>query len=100
MRKIPLLFRFHKGMLEDSMRTMREIFSESSLFLMIQCEWEFEPIALKVTPYIYDDRIKWDTHIVTAKFKGLESSGFMPVGFLNRDPQWKQQQGEVNEVEA
>jgi hypothetical protein len=96
----PLLFRFHKGMLEESMQTMREIYSFESLIMMINCEWDFMPVAIRVSPYVYDDRINWDTHIVTAKFKGLEDSGFMPVGFLNRDPGWSHQQGEVNEVEA
>lgn len=84
----PLLFRFHKGMLEDSMKTMREISSFQSLKMMIECEWDFEPVAIKISPYVYDDRIKWDTHIVSATFKGLDESGFMPVGFLSRMPEW------------
>jgi hypothetical protein len=94
----PLYFRFHRGILEDSMKTTREIYSFEALITMITCEWEFEPVSIKITPYVYDGRIGWDTHIVSAKFKGLLDQGFMPVGFLNRNPEWNIQQGEVCEV--
>ena len=79
---------------------MREIYSFEALIMMINCEWDFEPVAIRVEKYVYDERIDWDTYIVTAKFKGLADSGFMPVGFLNRAPDWALKQGEVNEVEA
>lgn len=84
----PLLFRFHKGRLEDSMKTVRQIDSFEFLIWLINHDWDFRPIAIKVSPYVYDERIHWDTHIVSARFKGLENDGFMPVGFLNRKPEW------------
>jgi hypothetical protein len=94
----PLLFRFHRGLLKDSMDTVREILSFEQLLLMISIEWEFEPNEIRIEKYAYDDRIQWDTRIVLAKFKSLNQIGFSPVGFLNRAPDWRHLQGDKLEI--
>lgn len=89
-----LLFRFHRGGLDDSLKTVVEVDSLESLISIISKDWEewiLEPLELdiiKIDPYVYDHRINWDTHIVTVRFKNLEKDSFMPVGFLNRKPDW------------
>lgn len=85
----PLLFRFHRGKLDESMMTVRNVDSYEFLRWIIASYWDFIPIKIKIEPYVYDERIEWDTHIVSAQFKGLEDKGFMPVGFLNRKPDWE-----------
>ena len=79
------LFRFHRGSLEDSMNTVREIASYNHLLKIINDDWkswgvELEKIDIK--PYVYDERIGWDTHIVLATEK--ESGKTYPIGFLNQ----------------
>ncbi len=93
-----LLFRFHRGCIDESMKTVIAIHSYQQLIEHIEEHWDFYPMTIKIMPYVYDDRIHWDTHIVSAHFKGIEKQGFMPVGFLNRNPEWDLLQGEDSEV--
>ena len=61
------LFREHRGMLEDSMKTCIEIKDSKHLykiFSYINCEIIQEP-------YCYDERIKWDTYIIYATGYGV-----------------------------
>ena len=56
-------FRFHRGSLADSMATVREV---NSLYELITALNDVcEPGKVLIKPYCYDDRIDWDTHIVT-----------------------------------
>jgi hypothetical protein len=87
-----LLFRFHKGGLEESMQTLKVIDSFEHLLLMITSYWGMPFTNLTIKPYIYDERIKWDTQIVMIH----EDDKHYPVGFLNRKPDWQHQPGEVN----
>lgn len=65
-------FRLHKGSLDESMKTVKCYASKESLIKDMQKyhPWiEFE--ELKIEKYVYDDRINWDTHIVTIPGYGV-----------------------------
>ncbi len=58
------LFRLHRGSLADSMATARTITTMHDLVKALDEDgWPHGDI--KVKPYCWDDRIGWDTHIVT-----------------------------------
>ncbi len=62
-------FRFHRGGLEDSMATVVEIESTKKA-ITTHCNNTmgatfYIPQDIEVKPYGYDDRIGWDTHVVT-----------------------------------
>ena len=78
-----LMFRPHRGSLDDSMSDIVELPDMDALIQMI--EEYLSPYkhglvinrdTVKVEKYYYDERIKWDTHIVS-----LENYGV--IGFLN-----------------
>jgi hypothetical protein len=95
-----LLFRFHRGGLDESMESIQRIDSFEELVIVVGCWWDSPFDQITIDPYFYDDRIKWDTQIVMIHVKNKK----YPVGYLNREPTkefWNiTQQGEVNEVEA
>lgn len=68
------LYRDHMGMLRESMKTLQEMkdFSELEVYL----HKSFGPGEITVKPYVYDDRIDWETHIVCHKGRA--------VGFTDR----------------
>jgi hypothetical protein len=69
--------RIHRGSLADSMETVRVVNgSKEDLFAIIQKS--LEPFGreitsdmLTVTPYHYDSRIGWDTHLITIEGYGV-----------------------------
>lgn len=68
--------REHRGLLADSMKTVVEIDPTiESLANAIQNSLHdflcVDKDKIKVKPYVYDDRIKWDTHIVTIDGYGV-----------------------------
>ena len=73
-------FREHRGGLAESMRTLMEVIDRKQLQRLLvekSAPWEVqlrELIALhglEVKPYTYDERINWDTHIVTLEGYGV-----------------------------
>jgi len=63
-------FRYHRGGLRESMETIIEVSGKQDLVdKFLKDEWIslYNPTldTVQVKPYSYDDRIKWDTHIVT-----------------------------------
>lgn len=57
-------FRFHRGSLKESMTTVVEIGGLLDLIAELQnAGWPPGNVAVK--RYVFDDRINWDTHIVT-----------------------------------
>ncbi len=82
----PLLFRFHRGTLEESMKTVIEIpnqeFLKQHIIKIVDCI----PRQLIVRPYEYDERIGWDTHIVLMAIDwGI---AVFPIGYFNYNPPW------------
>lgn len=76
-----MLYRDHRGSLDDSMKT---VVSLPATRLALFCHLYKEPFMpefkiqdLEVKAYGYDPRIKWHTHIVTIKGNA--------VGFTNED---------------
>ncbi len=99
----PLLFRFHRGGLDESMQTVIEIKSFSHLIMHIEEKWEVQPLKISIEPYMYDARIEWDTHIVQVTFGHPQGNMITyPVGFLSRAPdEWREvnyQQGDKIEI--
>ena len=89
MENKPVLFRFHRGLLEDSLKTVIEIHSFEQLLLHIVSEMDMELSSISYEPYVYDERIGWDTQIVTGHFKGFPVN--VPIGFLNKQPTWREE---------
>ena len=77
-----LLFRFHRGGLDESMETVVEINSYSHLTELVSSEWDIPISVIYFERYIYDHRINWDTYIVSVFLNGLK----VPIGYFNRDP--------------
>lgn len=84
-------FRRHKGSLKDSMETIVTLNSKTEFWNHISevlYEWAIDnsyvPCVLDFEvsfyPYIYDDRIDWDTWIVVSRHFGV-------LGFTNGDPE-------------
>lgn len=84
-----VLFRFHRGTLDESMETVEEVDAFEDLLLLVAHNMDLELVSLSYKPYGYDHRIDWDTQIVMARFKGFDAA--WPVGFLNKDPKWKEE---------
>ena len=80
----PLLFRFHRGGLEESMQTLIEIKSFEQLLIHIADAWDVPFTRLTVSPYHFDHRIDWDTQLVRVFIEDIS----YPVGYLNRKPDW------------
>ena len=74
-----MLYRDHKGSLRRSMETSREIAATKDALAVeasLYCGRSVAPSEIAVSPYCYDSRIMWDSHIV-------EVDGFGPIGFVN-----------------
>jgi hypothetical protein len=65
-------FREHRGTLAEAMETVIEV--DASLAALASL-LKVKPKQVKVEKYMYDDRIGWDTHIVTVDGEA--------VGFTN-----------------
>ncbi len=83
---MPLLFRFHKGGLDESMKTVVEIDSLKSLREKIEEIWTMDGFNIEVKPYVFDKRVNWDTHLVL--ICNAEQKISYAVGYLNRLPEW------------
>ncbi len=84
-----LLFRFHRGGLDESLQTVTIIESFDHLWAHIKLNWDVEPILLRIEPYIYDYRIDWNTHLVSVIIRVNEVDAAYPVGYLNKKPFWE-----------
>jgi hypothetical protein len=69
-------FRSHRGSLADSLETVCEFETFDDLARIVRSRFKTGDAPITVKPYTYDERIKWDTHIV-------EVEGFGPVGFTD-----------------
>lgn len=84
----PLLFRFHRGGLNESMETVTEIESFEELIMLITSSWDVQPTRITIEPYMFDERIGWDTQLVRVVLAGETANVSYPVGYLNRKPDW------------
>jgi hypothetical protein len=66
-------FRFHRGTLAESLKTVCEISSKAELLAILTQEFGFsirdEMVSIEL--YVYDNRIDWNTHIVTIRNYGV-----------------------------
>ena len=69
-----MLFRFHRGSLEDSTKTVVEVNSLEEIRALLRSAG-YPPGEVKAYDYGYDFRIGWNTHVVTVNGKH--------VGFTN-----------------
>lgn len=86
MNKKPILFREHRGSLADSMETVVEVDSLKDLENWLNKIKDIYNIEnLKINWYTYDDRVDWDTYIVTGEFRyGInDTKQRMVLGFTN-----------------
>lgn len=79
------LFRPHKGLLSESMAEVVGLNDKAELVLHIKYLWGkftdhgliINSATIKVSKYVFDDRIDWDTHIVTYELDGkIHVEGF------------------------
>lgn len=64
-----ILFRPHRGSLDAAMADVREVSCLDELVKIINTEIKpcyCKLASIDIKPYAYDDRINWDTYIVTA----------------------------------
>ena len=65
-------FRFHRRLLEDSMKTVQEFNTLHELLDIINKDlssWSLKSLKLKdlvIEHYCFDPRINWDTYMITA----------------------------------
>lgn len=76
--------REHRGHLGDSMATVREVKNRDELLGIIQEQLrpfgvDVKPAQLHVEPYMYDDRIGWNTHIITIDGYGVWGMADGPI---------------------
>ncbi len=88
-------FREHRGHLVDSMKTVVEVDDRPALVSLLQNQlgqfgFSFNDADLLVKPYAYDNRIDWDTYIVTIK-------GYGVAGFTD-GPAVSDSGGQTNEI--
>lgn len=76
-----ILFREHRGLLSDSMLTVKEVQSHDDILKIINFNIEWYS-KIRIEFYCYDDRIDWNTYIVMAKTKDDKE---VVVGFTNSD---------------
>ncbi len=76
-----LLFRPQRGSLAKAMEQVTEITDMDSLVSAIKLVYEYNGKVedIKLKSYGYDNRIKWETYIVTGKFGGERGV----LGFTN-----------------
>jgi len=70
------LIRNHRGGLDESLQTVREVGDRVELLEIIRKELRpfgvsLEPEALHIEPYGYDGRIDWDTYLITIDGYGV-----------------------------
>ena len=76
-----MIFREHKGGLYESMQTCINVKDIDELYNVLSSRlskygYKFTSDQLSIKPYGYDERIGWDTHIVTI-------GGYGVAGFTN-----------------
>lgn len=76
--------REHRGLLTESMATLREVKNRQELLDIVRKQLapfgvEVEPKQLHVEPYMYDDRIGWETHIITIDGYGVWGMADGPI---------------------
>ena len=78
-------YRMHRGGLSESMETVTEVSSMKELICVVEKQFDAKVVDLNIEFYGHDDRINWDSHIVTAKFdkEGYGRHSYYPVGFTN-----------------
>lgn len=75
--KAPILFRWHRQLLEDSMATVQSVSDYNDLKDIIAKEYGLgSKDTIAVSFYARDDRIKWDCYIVTVNGNA--------IGFTNQ----------------
>lgn len=77
-----ILFREHRGLLSDSMDSVKEVSSVEDILNIINSDIEWYS-DLRLEFYGYDNRIDWNTYIVMAQTK--DKKGEVVVGFINYD---------------
>ena len=76
-------YRDHRGSLAESMKTVQEFKTKTDLikYLRDSLPVQFRDCYLKIKYYSLDNRINWNTHIVTVE--GLGVVGFTDGDFKN-----------------
>jgi hypothetical protein len=79
-----MLFREHRGGLAESMKTVVTLDDRARLVAYVQDKlrcycMDVKPEQVHVIPYCYDDRIGWDTYIVTVDGYGVFGMTDSPV---------------------
>lgn len=79
-----MLFRKVKGSLQDSLKTITEIYSVEDIKDIVNTDFSYQGATVeevKCQYECYDDRIKWDSYIISVKFHN--DPIIYPVGYTN-----------------
>ena len=71
-------FRWHRGSLDDSMKTVVNVDSLSDLKAVINTNYPEYKGDIKFEYCMYDKRVKWDTYYVS--IKPYKDQGYMIIG--------------------
>ena len=84
---IKMLYRRHRGSLNEAIKNLVEFNTEEDLFHIVQKDYEglVEIARIEFGGYIYDQRIDWHTYQVIAHFTKPKKSTSI-VGFVNGLP--------------
>lgn len=80
------LYRPQRGTLKEAMKEVVEVANLDELKAHLKKEWNMNVEDVKIEYYTYDERIKWDTYLVTVDFLTWRRRGkpvWVPVGFIN-----------------
>lgn len=86
-------FRPHRGHLADAMAEKRTFENWDDLLMFLRDDWSewYATVSdVKAEPYGYDDRIEWDTYIITGAIhytvRGEPKTERAVFGFINGNP--------------
>jgi hypothetical protein len=74
-------FRFHHGGLQESLETEINVANIKELITAIETTYNSKVLELNFSQFIFDDRIGWDSALVTALFSFRQFDG--PVGYVD-----------------
>jgi hypothetical protein len=81
----PILYRPIRGSLKQSMKEVVEVADLDHLKRLIQetLLTNGKLLDVKIERYGRDERIKWDTYLVSAKLQWTDRTDWFPVGYTN-----------------
>ncbi len=72
-----MLFRLHRGSLDNSMKTVKEVETLSDIIKYLKEDGLIDVKSLTCKFYCFDERINWNTYIICSKGQAVGFSNGM-----------------------